>query len=130
MRKLFTVLVFAVLLLPVFGQDFSAMSLASDQKIGVESEEIVKEINMFNISMDDGVLVHNRIKVDGSIESQIYKLTGYKDSEDEGFFTITLFFKSKLHDYELTVVENEDGVFIIGDSYVYRAKVYSLKTYK
>lgn len=130
MKKLFTVVFLAALSVFTYAQDFSAMSLASDQKIEIGTKEISKEINLFNVSMEDGVVVHNRIKTNGETESQIYKMTGYKDFEAEGMFGITIFFKSKVHSYELEIIESEDGVFIVGENFMYRAKVYSLKTYK
>lgn len=130
MKKFIAVVFTLVLSITGFSQKFNAMSLISKEKQDTLTEETIDELNIFNISMDDKIVVHNRIKTDGECSSQIYKLHSYQDSDTEGEFVLTIYFKSKLHDYELTIIENDDGTSIIGDGYVYTAEVFELKTYK
>lgn len=129
MKKLITILFIVVISLTSFAQEFNAMSLVADQKVDVSTGESIKEINIFNISMNDKVIVHNRIKEDGECTSQIYRLKTYEESETEEEFKLVFFFKSDLHEYDIIVVDNKKGTFIIGQGFIYKTKVYTLKTY-
>ena len=107
------ILLFASLFLTISlsqAQDWQTKSFISDRKIIRKNDSIVEELNMFNVSIKDSLVIHNRIDHYGNRESQLYKMVDVKIDE-EG--RLVIYFRSDKSYYFIEIVALYDILWVI-----------------
>lgn len=129
MKKLITLLFVTLLSLVSTAQEYTSVSLVSKERVNLSTEEVTKEVNIFNISVKEGIVVHNKLGERGVYSSQIYKLVDYNISRDEEDISIEIGFESDENRYEFVLFATEYGFFLGTKGFLYRTEVYVLKQY-
>lgn len=111
--------------------DWESKSFFSDRKIIRENDSIVEEVNIFNISIEDSLVIHNRIDHYGNRESQLYKMVDVKIDE-EG--RLVIYFRSDKSYYFIEIVsvetDSKSGTILnMMHRNLYRVEEYHLKTF-
>lgn len=129
MKKLLLFIAALVLTLTSFTQNnFESISFYSVNRIDIGKGVEFEEVNTFNISIPDRILVHNRFVEGEKGYSQIYKLTGFEEKKDDNGYIILHFnIKSDIDTYELFLSEDDEGEFVLLNENLFFGDVYNLK---
>ena len=129
------ILLFASLFLTISlsqAQDWQTKSFISDRKIIRKNDSIVEELNMFNVSIKDSLVIHNRIDHYGNRESQLYKMVDVK-IDKKG--RLVIYFRSDKSYYFIEIVsvetETKSGIMLnMMHRTLYLVEEYPLKTFQ
>lgn len=98
MRNLL-LLIFTLCTFQAVSQKFISLTISSHKKMDKLTKVMEKETNIFNISVTDGILVHNKLSANGESTAQIYRLLDYNLKETNAETVLTLEFKSQTNFY-------------------------------
>jgi len=107
---------------------FESISFYSMNRSEVSEGNYFEEVNTFNVSLPDKIVVHNRFSKSEEAISQIYRIVKFdQETSEEGY--VVLYFKltSDLGIYEMFISENEDGEFALIEGSLFFGQVYNLK---
>lgn len=112
-------------------QDWQTKSYFSSRKIIRKNDSVVEELNVFNISIRDSLIIHNRIDQNGGRESQLYKMEDVETTE-EG--RLVIYFRSIESHYFIEIVDvdtkKRSGTMLnLMHRTVYLVEDYSFKTF-
>ena len=115
----------------IHAQDRQTKSFLSDRKNILQNDSIVEEVNMFNISIKDSLIILNKIDRFGDRESQLYKIVAVEPTEKN---RCIIHFRSDAYDYSLEIVpvtteQNSGMVLNMSNTTLYRVEEYYLKTF-
>jgi intein/homing endonuclease len=107
---------------------FESISFYSMNRSELVEGNHFEEVNTFNVSVPDKIIIHNRFPKSEEATSQIYRIVKFdQETSEEGY--VVLYFKlaSDLDIYEMFISENEDGEFALLESSLFFGKVYNFK---
>lgn len=110
-------------------QEIRSLTMLSHSRVDKETAEETKQMDIFNVSEADKIVVHNRIKPGGEITSQVYRLIDLTTRPYKDGIAITLYFKSHSIKYQMVVVKTEDELYLESENYYYAIQLTDLKTY-
>jgi hypothetical protein len=107
---------------------FESISFYSMNRSELSDGNYFEEVNTFNVSVPDKIVVHNRFPSSKDATSQIYRIVKFdQETSEDGY--VVLYFKlaSDVDIYEMFISENEDGEFALLEGNLFFGKVYNLK---
>jgi hypothetical protein len=107
---------------------FESISFCATNRADLSNGNSFEEVNTFNVSLPDKVVIHNRFPNGENPTSQIYRITKFDQEENEDGY-IVLYFKvsSDVDMYEMFISENEDGEFVLLEKNLFFGDVYNFK---
>ena len=107
---------------------FESVSFYSMNRTEVSEGNYFEEVNTFNVSLPDKIVIHNRFPKSEEATSQIYRIVKFDlETSEEGYIVFYFKLASDIETYEMFISENEDGEFVLIEGSLFFGKVYNFK---